>query len=114
MSKVTNLILTISDLDDDDKLSQINSFVYNGIQMNLVSADFDKGGVNRTRWYGGSKFLEAEIYIGAFNHFPLKDFIDHLKQIEWKNPNSIQLFVKEQDDEKFKLLDLVTNQLASN
>ena len=109
MSKVTNLILTISDLHDDDKLGQINSFVYDGIQMNLVSAAFDDDAVNRTSWYGGTRFLEAEIYIGAFNYFPLKDFINHLKQIKWENPNSVQLIVKEENDEKFRIIELSGN-----
>jgi hypothetical protein len=106
MSNVTNLILTISDPDDENKIDQVNSFVYRGIQTDLVSADFNKNMAERTSWYGGTKFLEVGIYIGAFNHFPLTDFVKHLKKIDWQYPESIQLMVKGQDDVKFSIIDI--------
>lgn len=107
MSNVTNLILTISCSDDEtEKIQQVNSFVYRGIQMNLVSADHNKNMQTRTSWYGGTKFLEAGIYIGVFNHFPLTEFVDHLKQIKWESPEAVQVIYKGQDDEKFNIIDI--------
>jgi hypothetical protein len=107
MSNVTNIILTISCSDDEiEKIKQVNSFVYRGLQMDLVSADYNKVMATGTRWYGGTKFLEAGIYIGAFNHFPLTEFVDHLKKINWEYPESVQVIYRGQDDEKFKVIDI--------
>ena len=110
MSIVTNIILTISCSDDEiEKIQQVNSFVYRGLQMNLVSADYNKVMATGTSWYGGTKFLEAGIYIGAFNHFPLTEFVEHLKKINWENPESVQVIYKGQDDEKFIITDISDN-----
>jgi hypothetical protein len=110
MSKVTNIILTISSSDDEiEKIQQVNSFVYRGLQMDLVSADYNKDMGTRTSWYGGTKFLEAGIYIGAFNHFPLTEFVDHLKKINWEYPESVQVIYRGQDDEKFSIIEIGDN-----
>ena len=106
MSNVTNIILTISCSDDREKIQLVNSFVYRGLQMDLVSADYNKVMATGTRWYGGTKFLEAGIYIGAFNHFPLIEFVDHLKKINWEYPESVQVIYKGQDDEKFSIIEI--------
>lgn len=111
MSNVTNIILTISCSDDEiEKIQQVNSFVYRGLQMNLVSADYNKVGETGTRWYGGTKFLEAGIYIGAFNYFPLTEFVDHLKKINWEYPEEVQVIYKGQYDEKFSIIDIGKNE----
>lgn len=107
MSVVTNLILAIASSDNEmDIINEVNSFVYRGINMNLVSADFNKNDGKRTVWYGGTKYLEAGIYIGAFNNFPLADFVEHLKNIKWECPESVQLIVKEQNEDKFKIINV--------
>jgi hypothetical protein len=107
MSNVTNLILTISCSDDQpEKIQQVNAFVYRDIPMNLVSVDHDKNRETRTTWYGGTKFLEAGIYIGAFNLFPLTEFVDHLKKINWEYPEAVQVIYKGQEDEKFSIIDI--------
>lgn len=105
MSVVTNLILTFSKSEDTKLIEeQLQTFKYgNNIPFHMVSIDDDslpKG------WYGGGKFMEANIYIGAFNHFNLKSFINHLKNIKWENPQDVQLIVREEKDFKFKLLDV--------
>ncbi|MEQ1733637.1 MAG: hypothetical protein ABL940_08190 [Bacteroidia bacterium] len=107
MSNVTNLILTISTLENEiEKMQQVNSFEYRGLQMNLISVDYNKNNAIGTRWYGGTKFLEAGIYIGAFNHFPLYEFIEHLKKIKWEYPKTVQIIYQEQNDEKFSIIDI--------
>jgi hypothetical protein len=46
--------------------------------MNLVSADYNKDMSRGYSWYGGTKFLEAIIYLGAFNHLDIEDFGSYL------------------------------------
>jgi hypothetical protein len=107
MSVVTNLILTFSISEDEDRcINEVNNYEYQGIKMNLVSVDFDKDIDNRKAWYGGTKFMEAPIFLGAFNHLDIEDFKRYLRKVNWEFPELVQLIVKEQDDEKFRIVEL--------
>lgn len=95
MSRVTNLILTFSTGEDETKcIVAVNNYEYRGLKMNLVSVDFNKDMENGTTWYGGTKFMEASIYMGAFNYLDIDDFIKYLRTIAWENRNLVQLIVK--------------------
>lgn len=52
-------------------------------------------------WYGGSKMLECEVYIAAFNYMDVEGWIAHLRSLPWRYPEDVQLFLKEQDDDVF-------------
>jgi hypothetical protein len=106
MSVVTNLILIFPPGEDEtERRNDVNSFRYSGKQMNLVSIDFDKKEKGIT-WCGGTKFMEARIYMGAFNHLDLSAFLNHLRKIRWEDRDCVQLIVKEQDDDKFRIIEL--------
>ena len=115
MSEVTNLIFTFSNSEDEERrIREVNLFNLNGNNLDLVSADFLRGTNvfrknNRKSWYGGSKFLETPLYIGAYNHFDLQGFIDYLKLIEWEEIDKVQIIVKEQNDDQFKIIGLLPN-----
>jgi len=105
MSKVTNLILATSLSEDPPYLiEEFKKFKVNGLPFNLVSVD------NETfpgTWYGGTKKLEINLFIGAYNHLNLSEFIYFMKnEINWEVPDSVQLIVKEQDDLKFRIIEL--------
>ena len=104
MSDVTNIIFALSIVDvDRGKMDEVNTyFVDKGIKP-LVSVKDER--LPRA-WYGGSKSLEAELYLGAFNHLDLDEFIKHVRTISWRFPESVQIIVKEQEDMKFTIIDL--------
>jgi hypothetical protein len=104
VSYVTNLIFSLSIVDvDRGKMDEVNTyFVDKGIKP-LVSVDDER--LPRA-WYGGSKYLETGLYLGAFNHLNLDDFIKHVRTISWEFPESVQIIVKEQEDLKFTIIDL--------
>lgn len=105
MSQVTNLILSFSVGEKEEvMIKEVNSFLSFGKEINLVSMDFQ--GDAKFRWYGGSKFLEANLYVGAFNNFDLEGFFNHLKKIKWDEPELVQLILKEEFDDRFKIIDL--------
>jgi hypothetical protein len=107
MSVVTNLILSFSSLEQvETRMKDINCFPYNGGQLNLVSIDYNKDKEKSTVWYGGNKFFEGNIFIGAYNHFNTDEFVAYLKQINWEAPELVQLIVKEDWDEKFRIIEL--------
>lgn len=105
MSRVTNIVITTSLSEDVDYLTQqFNQYTSNGLPFNMVCVE---NGSLPENWYGGSKSLEAHVFIGAFNYLDLDSLIDHLKmRIKWSDPLSAQLIVKEQDDLKFNLINL--------
>ena len=105
MSQVTNLFLSFSVGENEEvMIKEVNSFLSFGKKINLVSIDFQKNA--KYRWYGGTKFLEANLYVGAFNNFDLEGFINHLKKIKWDEPEIVQIILKEEFDERFKIIDL--------
>ncbi|WP_430405741.1 hypothetical protein [Fluviicola sp.] len=112
MSEVTNLILTFSNNEDEvQRIKEVNFYISDGSSINLVSADYLRkansfGRDNRKSWYGGTKFLERPLYIGAINHLDLDDFITFLKEIDWEEKEYVQLIVKQEQDEKFKIIEL--------
>jgi hypothetical protein len=107
MSRVTNLILAFSVGEDEDKcIKAINNYEYRNLKMNLISIDFNKDMEKGIKWYGGTKFMEARIYMGAFNYLDIDDFRNYLRTMDWADRDLVQLIVKEQDEEKFRIIEL--------
>jgi hypothetical protein len=108
MSRVTNLILSFSTGENEEKcMSVVNSYQYRNITLNLVSIDYNKNVEKGYCWYGGTKFMEANLYVGAFNHFDLDDFVAFLKTVKWEEPEDVQLIVKEEWETKFRIIEIV-------
>ena len=101
MSRVSNIILCIEgiDFDADRKCREIHAFFASDDIRGFVSVDDE---ALPKRWYGGTKYLEADLYIGAFNHIDIEALISHIQGIEWQGPTSVQLMVKEQEESLFK------------
>lgn len=109
MSRVTNIIVSVP-LDQEtnkETLRKINKFFSDGKMCNkkpgLVAVDDSKLPVH---WYGGDKFLEACLYVGSFNNLPLSNFIEHLGKVSKRLGRFIQVFVKEEDDRMFTLINV--------
>lgn len=104
MSKVTNLILTCSVSEKEDFIeSEISKFKIKDTPINITSIH-DK--MLPSSWYGGSKNMECNVFIGAYNYLDLNSFISHLKSIKWEDPEIVQLFVLEDHEDMFKKIDL--------
>jgi hypothetical protein len=84
-----------------DRLETVNE--YFGDMEGLVSVHDDR---LPHHWYGGGKALEAELAIGAENHLDLNAFIQHLRSMEWAYNDLVQLVVKEDDDDRFRIIDV--------
>ena len=111
MSNVTNLMIYFSIFEDEiSKEIEINSFFNNGRQFKIISANFeeenDLENGDKQRWYGGSKCLETPLFIGAFNHLDLDGLVTYLKQMEWEEPQDVQIILKGEEDSKFRILSL--------
>jgi hypothetical protein len=51
--------------------------------------------------------LEASLVaIGAFNHLDLDALVKHLRTIDWPYPGDIQLIVREQEEDRFRIINI--------
>ncbi len=112
MSRVTNVLLHIGGCDSDS----VNGTI---VQANAYFEDCDIRGLISLNdpslpkgWYGGNKYLEAKLYVGAFNHLYLDEFIKHLRSLEWKKPSEVQLIVKEQEEDVFRIVPIFEAEIA--
>lgn len=103
MSRITNLIIAMSTLEDESRVIDEMKTYKDGFF--IVSVKDEKLPLD---WYGGSKRLECNVLIGAYNYLDIESFILFLRnEVKWEAADLVQLFVKEQDDMKFKLINLV-------
>ena len=113
MSDVTNIILHLKgEFDPHKTVVKFNEHIHKagGVHTSFGSFDFERDDdqpYSHTPWYGGSKYLEAELYCGSLNFLDLDQFIKFIKSLEWPDNSIIQLMVKEQEDDMFKLINVV-------
>ena len=104
MSVVTNLIFVFGTLEEQEvRIREVNQYFREG-EKGLISVDDSsllKG------WYGGTKMLEVYVFIGAFNFFDIDNFMKHIRTIKWESPEEVQCIFKEQEEYKFRIIDLV-------
>ncbi len=103
MSVVDNCILSFCILEDEDnRLADVNRFF--GDREGFIGVeDLSLPG----GWYGGTKFLETPLFIGAFNYFEEAEFVEHLKTIGWEHPENVQLIIQRQSDDVFSIVTIV-------
>ena len=107
MSSVTNLIIHFSSSEDSiEIINEINKYKVRGNTLDIVSMDDKKLPV---KWYGGTKMMEAQLLIGAYNYLDIEGLILFLKRIKWQHPEDVQIIYKTQDNFKFILKDLFQN-----
>ena len=70
MSEVTNLILSFSIGEDEDaRIKEVNSFRYRGLEMNLVSADFNKDLESGRAWLRRDEVFRNSTLHRSFQSF---------------------------------------------
>jgi len=85
MSRVTNVILTAHvGLQDgsDPEIASVNEF--------LREAD-------------GGSYMECRVYLSACNHAKTETILRAIDQTPWRDKETVQVFVKEQEEELFRL-----------
>ena len=101
MSVVTNVILTCSLLDEDEDddsvpaLASVQEFLGKNAFKDISSAA------------GGYKCLEHKVFVTAANVLDTEGLVEAVRHAPWRDRESVQLFVKEQDDEKFSEVPLM-------
>jgi hypothetical protein len=105
MSYVTNLILTFDVMEEEkEREAEIQEFFIHkdARGAGFVSCDDEK---LPHGWYGGTKALETNVYIGAFNFINLDDLISHLRHdVKWEYPENVRLMICDQNEEAFRMI----------
>jgi len=99
MSRVTNVILTAHvGLQDgsDPEIEYVNKF------LRETDCGYRKF-VEVTEHAGGTKYMECRVYLSAFNHADTNAILRAIDQAPWRDKEMVQVFVKEQEEEVFRL-----------
>lgn len=98
---------------DKSVFERINEFFYRERGFGMVSSfhgnDTHEGRTDCVNCSGGSKALETPLAIGAFNYFNLGGYLNFLRKLPWKRPESVQLILKDQEDDVFTIYGLNSN-----
>jgi hypothetical protein len=97
MSNVTNVIVLVSDFRDGRLLDPFSvrsdSRRWHGAVSRITGEDADR------YWVHDGKGSECHVWVGAFNHFNRKAFLDDLQELPWENPAGVQVLIEGQDDD---------------
>ncbi|MFJ4188242.1 squamosa promoter-binding protein 15 [Kitasatospora sp. NPDC089509] len=108
MSHVANVMVSV-DSDDRSGVEELSQWLQTAAPRRgfgpgavgwVGSLDETTGG--NTHW-GGGKYPECDVYAGALNHADLAGLVAHVERISWEHPESVQLFVMDQDQAYFRV-----------
>ena len=101
MSRVTNAILVANVGPLEKRDSEIDS-------VNRFLRETNGGGngefIEVTQHAGGTKRMECRVYLSTFNHAETDVILRAVEQAPWREKDTVQVFVKEQEEEVFVLL----------
>ena len=87
MSVVTNVVL-VTGLVDKARVEEINGWLYEQGMGSVVKAD---------QYAGGSKAMEVDVYLGAFNYLDELAFGDFCVAQPWEWPQDFCLLTQTED-----------------
>jgi hypothetical protein len=47
---------------------------------------------------GGDKIMQCDVYLAAVNHLDIENFVAAFKTAPWKDPDCVQLMLKDEED----------------
>ena len=106
MSVVSNVIFSFSISEDsyekeDDILYPNMEKINNWLEENnygIFSVDVDVVS-------GGRKNRETPLFVAAFNYSSIDNFCNFIRSLKWEYPDFVQVFIQEQEDDKFRLIE---------
>ena len=100
MSKVTDVII-LHGLSEEVEEDQMPPPI---LSLNKWLTEERYGSLDRVDgWAGGNKAFQAFAWMGAFNYFHAKAFIEQVRAQEWEYRDSVQVLIKEEEEFRFTL-----------
>ena len=97
MSNVTNVMVLVRDFRDWELLTPFtvrdDLRRWHGSLSKITDEDADR------YWVHDGKGPECHVWVGAFNHFNRKAFLDDLEKLPWEAPGGVQVLIQGQDDD---------------
>lgn len=106
MSHVADTILMCSVMEETQEVADYREL---GLcpPLAALNAWLDEAGkgslVYVSRYAGGNKALQSIVAIGAFNYLDIPRFVAYARSLQWEDPDSAQLAIKDEHDEVYKL-----------
>ena len=91
MSVVTNVILILD--NESREILQLNCWLKENAQGTLALLPLGAE--------GGTKYMECDVYLGAFNHLDVPGFVEAFRSGKYDDPETVQLFVRKQEADRF-------------
>jgi len=101
MSRVMNVILTTGCGETPDRIAALNGILW----LNSSTRGFAPLPASHSSYIGGTKAMECDVYLAAFNYLPLAAVVRAMHATRWNEPEQVQLFVKDEDDRRFTEID---------
>jgi hypothetical protein len=106
---VTNVLLHINNAEDAaERILEVNRF-FEHLRNAATGERHRVTGLAAVDpvWQGSEFPLETSLYVGAYNYFPLDEFLEHLRSVSWEEPSLVQLFVLRGEELEFRLVRIV-------
>ncbi len=101
MSHVTSIMLSFSNAENDGDI-EFHPAPLIAVQTWLVrNRHLQLSQLNL--YFGGEKAPEVNVWAGAFNYLDIEGFIQLVKDQAWIDPMNVQVFVCDQEDERWTL-----------
>ncbi len=105
MSLVTNIILSFCNIEEHEVGAEEDEYAnVNLINKWLNSEDRSYGELKDVSEYAGGRVcFEAPLFIAGFNFLVKDEFIAFVKSLPWEEPENVQVMIREQEDDKFRI-----------
>jgi len=98
MSHVSDVIICLSpgeEIDDNattPPIQEINKYLMAQNRGELKKVD---------DYAGGYKAVQAAVWMGAFNHLDIPEFLNVVKAQQWEGREIVQVFIKDEHEKTF-------------
>jgi len=101
MSHIADVVLLTSSGGEDYQVARINEWLADGHYHRLTKDCIlsDVSGKTQGGWA-----MQSKVYIGAFNYLDVSGLAAFVKGLLWREAESIMLLVRDEHDERFKIL----------
>jgi hypothetical protein len=103
MSRVTELVVIVNPTDQ----SAVQELSFWLTEDNANQDDRGSGGTGNllplTENWGGYKNPSSELWAGALNYIDVAALLTHMTEINWTEPDQVQILVQEEEDDYFRL-----------
>lgn len=108
MSWITNIMLSLPIGEDvERRICEVNEFFGSGLNGSLKDDEqFPSLVPINSCWELKGKSFEANVFVGAYNYFPIDEFLVHLGKVAWDDPLSVQVFIMDEEDVSFRIFNL--------